>query len=318
MPRNWSPWTRRPTSPACGWRSRWRRRAPCIPISRRSRRTPRADAQLLKRIADWCRRYTPLAALDPPDGVLLDIAGCAHLFSGEAALIEDLVDARYRLRLCRPRRRRRQRRRRLGGGALCRRARVAPGGERAALAPLPLKALRVDPRRPRRACAASASSAWAIFSTWRVRRSPPASAPICCASSTARWGASASPCSRGARSRPMSPSSPSPSRSRAKRTCWPRPSGWRSGSRRCWSARGEGMRRLELELFRTDGQVCASVPAPRARSATRARCARCSASGWRLLADPLDPGFGFDLARLNVVVRRALPAATGRAGRCAR
>ena len=51
----------------------------------------RADAQLLERIADWCRRYTPLTALDPPDGVLLDIAGCAHLFGGEAALIEDLV-----------------------------------------------------------------------------------------------------------------------------------------------------------------------------------------------------------------------------------
>ena len=91
MPRNWSPWTLWPSVSACGWRSRWRRRAPCIPTSRRLEEDAGADAQLLKRIADWCRRYTPLTALDPPDGVLLDIAGCAHLFGGEAALIEDLV-----------------------------------------------------------------------------------------------------------------------------------------------------------------------------------------------------------------------------------
>src|SRR5262245_2609595 len=49
-----------------------------------------ADAKLLNKIADWCGRYTPLVALDPPDGILLDISGCAHLFGGEAALIEDL------------------------------------------------------------------------------------------------------------------------------------------------------------------------------------------------------------------------------------
>ncbi len=44
-----------------------------------------------KRIADWCDRYTPLVGLDAPDGLLLDVTGCAHLFGGEAALARDLV-----------------------------------------------------------------------------------------------------------------------------------------------------------------------------------------------------------------------------------
>src|ERR1700744_2570182 len=34
-----------------------------------------AEAELLAGIADWCRRFTPLAALDSPDGVLLDVGG---------------------------------------------------------------------------------------------------------------------------------------------------------------------------------------------------------------------------------------------------
>jgi protein ImuB len=47
---------------------------------------PAADAALLERIADDCERYTPSIALDPPDGLILDITGCAHLRGGEAAL----------------------------------------------------------------------------------------------------------------------------------------------------------------------------------------------------------------------------------------
>src|SRR4051794_6604837 len=52
-----------------------------------------ADAQALNAIADWCDRFTPLVALDPPHGLLLDITGCAHLFGGEAALLQTLCDA---------------------------------------------------------------------------------------------------------------------------------------------------------------------------------------------------------------------------------
>src|SRR3954467_14385304 len=38
---------------------------------------PEADRRLLENIADWCDRYTPLIGLDAPDGLFLDVAGCA-------------------------------------------------------------------------------------------------------------------------------------------------------------------------------------------------------------------------------------------------
>jgi protein ImuB len=40
----------------------------------------------LPALALWCQRYTPLTAIDPPEGVILDITGCAHLFGGEVRL----------------------------------------------------------------------------------------------------------------------------------------------------------------------------------------------------------------------------------------
>lgn len=46
----------------------------------------RSDAELLNRLALHCDRYTPLVALDPPNGLMLDISGCAHLFGGEEGL----------------------------------------------------------------------------------------------------------------------------------------------------------------------------------------------------------------------------------------
>ena len=50
---------------------------------------PAEEARLIERLCDWCSRFTPLAALDGRDGLMLDISGIAHLFEGEAALIED-------------------------------------------------------------------------------------------------------------------------------------------------------------------------------------------------------------------------------------
>jgi len=52
-----------------------------------------AEAGLLAAIADWCRRFTPLAALDAPDGVLLDVSGASHLFGGERALLHEIAAA---------------------------------------------------------------------------------------------------------------------------------------------------------------------------------------------------------------------------------
>jgi protein ImuB len=50
-----------------------------------------ADRRLLDGLADWCDRYTPLVALDGADGLFLDITGCAHLFGGEQAMLDDLL-----------------------------------------------------------------------------------------------------------------------------------------------------------------------------------------------------------------------------------
>ncbi len=44
-----------------------------------------ADEAGLRRLAAWCLRYAPLVAPDPPDGLWIDITGCAHL-QGQGAL----------------------------------------------------------------------------------------------------------------------------------------------------------------------------------------------------------------------------------------
>lgn len=53
---------------------------------------PDADAEALRQLGTWAlRRYAPLVALDPPDGLFLDVAGATHLHGGEARLLDDLV-----------------------------------------------------------------------------------------------------------------------------------------------------------------------------------------------------------------------------------
>ena len=54
---------------------------------------PTGDLALLERLALWARRWGPWSALDPPDGLIVDVTGVAHLFGGEDAL---LADARAR------------------------------------------------------------------------------------------------------------------------------------------------------------------------------------------------------------------------------
>jgi protein ImuB len=51
---------------------------------------PHEDEAALARLALWCTRYSPLVATDAPDGIFIDIAGSAHLFKGETALLQDL------------------------------------------------------------------------------------------------------------------------------------------------------------------------------------------------------------------------------------
>src|SRR5579862_8180848 len=48
------------------------------------------DEAALRRLAEWCTRYSPWAAPDGVDGIKIEITGSAHLWGGEAELAADL------------------------------------------------------------------------------------------------------------------------------------------------------------------------------------------------------------------------------------
>ena len=52
---------------------------------------PEEDALALDAIAAWCERFTPIVVIDPPEGLFLDVTGCAHLFGDEAALRDQII-----------------------------------------------------------------------------------------------------------------------------------------------------------------------------------------------------------------------------------
>jgi protein ImuB len=110
---------------------------------------PAADVAALTRLAEWCGRYSPWTAPEEADGIKIEITGSAHLWGGEAALVADLSrrlsrqNIEHRIAVAST----------LGiAWALARHAADAgapalptPQDERAALAPLPVEALRLDP-----------------------------------------------------------------------------------------------------------------------------------------------------------------------------
>lgn len=63
---------------------------------------PKLTDRLLNKLAHWAIRFTPVVAVDPPDGLLLDVTGCAHLWGGEApylaAILEKLAARGYTVR----------------------------------------------------------------------------------------------------------------------------------------------------------------------------------------------------------------------------
>lgn len=54
---------------------------------------PVGDLAALEKLAVWAMRWGPWSALDPPDGLLVDVTAVAHLFGGEAKLLADVHDA---------------------------------------------------------------------------------------------------------------------------------------------------------------------------------------------------------------------------------
>jgi len=274
---------------------------------------PPADRQLLEAIAEWCGRYTPLVGLQPPDGLILDISGCAHLFGGEVALQRDLVG-------------------RLQAQGFAARAAIADtvgcawamarcadddqcivpfGGARKALAPLPVAGLRLPPEvvalltqvglkhvsdlldRPRAVLAAR-------FGTelmWRLDQAV------------------------GIDQESITPRQPLPCYVAEQRFADPIAlerdvlgTIQRLGDRldRRLEQHGEGARLIEAMLFRVDGKVLklAAATSRPIRDATLVR--RLFAERLAAIGDAHDPGFGFDMIRLSVIVADPLdPMQTG-------
>ncbi|RYG21321.1 MAG: DNA polymerase Y family protein [Chitinophagaceae bacterium] len=53
---------------------------------------PKQHERLLKALGEWCIRYTPAVAVDLPDGLILDISGCTHLWGGEAGYYKEIIN----------------------------------------------------------------------------------------------------------------------------------------------------------------------------------------------------------------------------------
>jgi len=52
---------------------------------------PGKETKLLKALGEWCIRYTPMVAADMPDGLILDISGCTHLWGSERAYLGHII-----------------------------------------------------------------------------------------------------------------------------------------------------------------------------------------------------------------------------------
>lgn len=52
---------------------------------------PDLPVKLLNRLAEWCIRFSPVVAIDPPDGLFLEASGCSHLWGGDHAYVNDII-----------------------------------------------------------------------------------------------------------------------------------------------------------------------------------------------------------------------------------
>ena len=52
---------------------------------------PGLPEKILAGLAEWCLRFTPIAAVDAPQGLILEISGCAHLWGSEKLYLTDIL-----------------------------------------------------------------------------------------------------------------------------------------------------------------------------------------------------------------------------------
>jgi protein ImuB len=53
---------------------------------------PELAGKLLKALANYCIRYCPTVAIDLPDGLILDVTGCSHLWGGDLLYITTIIN----------------------------------------------------------------------------------------------------------------------------------------------------------------------------------------------------------------------------------
>jgi protein ImuB len=267
-----------------------------------------ADADALNAITEWCDRFTPLVALDPPHGLFLDITGCAHLFGGEAAMMKlvcgILTVQGFAVSGA------------IAGTAVCARAltryvhgRIVRDGEEAdAVRPLPVSALGADMTLVTGLRRAGLKTIGDVAERGRHEI-------------TARFGAPFTALleqALGERDAPISPRKPLPDYIVEKRFAEPvvtealisaTLSGLAGTLVAAMAKQGKGARRLEARFFRTDGAV-RTITVDTGQVVTKADVIdRLFRERLGALSDPLDPGFGFDLIRLSasrteIVVQR--------------
>ena len=258
---------------------------------------PAAEERLLEGLADWCDRYTPLVALDGRDGLHLDITGCAHLFGGERAMLDDLL-------------------KRLDDQGFCARAAIAStagaawagarfargvvleaGGEAAFLRALPLSALRLD------AAVCAGLESVGLRTVGAILEAP--RAPL--ARRFGRLSLTRLDQALGHAEEALSPRLPVATLSVERALAEPVQRmedieelvfRLATTARASLEARCEGAKLIELALFRVDGavsRVCVGASRPVRDPRLIQRLFR-----ERLAATTIDAGFGFDLVRLNM------------------
>ena len=60
---------------------------------------PAGDLAFLEKLALWAQRWGPWSAMDPPDGLIVDVTAVAHLFGGERRLLADVAERFARRKL---------------------------------------------------------------------------------------------------------------------------------------------------------------------------------------------------------------------------
>lgn len=253
---------------------------------------PGADAALLDWLAEACDRYTPMVATDPPAGLVLDITGCVHPFAGgEAGLEDDLAQRLARLGLTA--------RLSLAGTPDTAVALARHGGTDPAA--LPVAALRVEPEIH---VALARAGLKTVGDVARLPAAPLAARfgkdlPVLLDRIMGREDVRITPRRQLAEIETEARFAEPIARNEDVLTTLAR---LVAEAAILLSERGVGGRRFSAALFRSDGQVArlsVETGQPVRDPAVLDRLLRERIDA---LADPLDPGFGYDMIRLAVHV----------------